>query len=66
MTKIEAALKLAVEHQRITNMMDIEAHRTRQGHWHPGTVPCTRKCPMGDPDTALAFRRVLDQGAGII
>lgn len=66
MSRVEAALKEATDAKRVLDMRDIEAHRTRQGHWHPGHVACTRKCPMGDPNTALAFRRVLDQGAGII
>lgn len=58
-SRIIEALRLATEHQRFTNMMDIAAHRTRQGHWHPRTVPCTSTCPVGDPRTQAVFLNML-------
>ena len=63
-SKIQAALHLALEAKRFTDLADIEVHRTRRGHWHPAAVPCTRRCPMGDPRTALAFERQLQRATG--
>jgi len=38
-----------------------EFRATVAGHWHPGgNARCNTSCPMGDPVTAAAFRRVLD------
>jgi len=59
MTKVEAALKNAMDAKRVTDLMDIDAHRTRQGHWHPRTVPCTNTCPVGDPLTRTIFLNML-------
>ena len=61
-TKIQTALRLALEAKRFTDLADIEVHRTRRGHWHPPDVPCTRRCPIGDPRTAVAFDRQLQRG----
>jgi hypothetical protein len=63
-TKIQTALRLAVEAKRFRDLADIEIHRTRRGHWHPPAVPCTRRCPMGDPRTALVSGRQLQRAAG--
>ena len=43
-----------------TDMM-WEAERTRRGHWHPDTVECSERCPMGDPRTRDVFRREIDR-----
>jgi hypothetical protein len=59
MTKVEKALKEAMDMKRVMDMMDIAAHRTRQGHWHPRTIPCTSVCPVGEPRTRSAFLNVL-------
>ena len=40
-SKIQTALRLALEAKRFTDLADIEVHRTRRGHWHPPDVPCT-------------------------
>jgi hypothetical protein len=53
-------MTLAIAAKRVRDRMDIEIHRTRQGHWHPGHVPCTRTCPMGNPSSRAIFRRELD------
>jgi hypothetical protein len=63
-SKIQTALRLALEAKRFTDLADIEVHRTPRGHWHPPDVPCTWRCPMGDPRTALAFDRQLQRAAG--
>ncbi|HEV3293740.1 MAG TPA: hypothetical protein VG123_32575 [Streptosporangiaceae bacterium] len=63
-TKIQTALHLALEAKRVMDLIDIEVHRTRRGHWHPPTVPCARRCPMGDPRTALVSGRQLQRAAG--
>jgi hypothetical protein len=57
--KVIEALRAAMDAKRVTDLMDIEAHRTRQGHWHPRTVPCTRVCPAGDPSTRKVFLDML-------
>ena len=62
--KIQTALRLALEAKRFRDLVDIEVHRTRRGHWHPAAVRCTRRCPMGDPRTALVFDRQLQRAAG--
>jgi hypothetical protein len=54
-------IRLALDAKRFRDQMDIEIHRTRQGHWHPGVVPCTSACPMGDPKRAMLFRRMIDE-----
>ncbi len=59
MTKVEQALKEAMDMKRVMDMMDIDAHRTRQGHWHPSHVACTNRCPVGDPRTRTAFLNML-------
>lgn len=38
-----------------------EAERTRRGHWHPDSVECSERCPMGDPLTRDVFRREIDR-----
>ena len=38
-SKIQTALRLALEAKRFTDLADIEVHRTRRGHWHPA-APC--------------------------
>ena len=63
-TKIQTALRLAVEAKRFTDLAGIEAHRTRRGHRHPPAAPCTRRCPMGDPRTAPVSGRQLQRAAG--
>ena len=63
-TKIQTALRPALEAKRFRDLADIEVHRTRRGHWHPPDVPCTRRCPIGDPRTALASGRQLRRAAG--
>jgi hypothetical protein len=41
--------------------MQNEVRKTMEGHWHPGGAEaCDVRCPMGDPRSAAAFRRVLD------
>jgi hypothetical protein len=40
-----------------------ETARTMAGHWHPDTVECTERCPMGDPRTRDLFRATLDRAA---
>jgi hypothetical protein len=62
--KIQTALRLALEAKRVMDLIDMEVHRTRRGHWHPATVPCTRRCPIGDPRTAPVFDRQLQRAAG--
>jgi hypothetical protein len=43
--------------------MQREVALTMAGHWHPGgDAACNTSCPMGDPRTREAFRRVLDRG----
>ena len=63
-TKIQTALRLALEAKHFADLADIEVHRTRCGHRHPPAVPCTRRCPIGDPRTALVFDRQLQRAAG--
>ena len=63
-TKIQTALRLALEAKRFRDLADIEVHRTRRGHWHPPAVPCTPRCPTGDRRTALAPGRQLQRAAG--
>ena len=63
-TKIQTALRLALEAKHFRDLADIEVHRTRRGHWHPADVPCTRRCPIGDPRTALVSGRQLQRAAG--
>jgi hypothetical protein len=63
-SKIQTALRLTLEAKRVIDLIDIEVHRTRRGHWHPPAVPCTRRCPVGDPRTALVFDRQLQRAAG--
>ncbi len=63
-SKIQAALRLALEAKRFTDLADIEVHRTRRGHGHPRAVPCTRRCPIADPRTVLASGRRLQRAAG--
>ena len=63
MTKTQISLKLATDYKRVKDMMDIDAHRTRQGHWHPWSnifhTPCTNKCPAGDPRTRTVHLNML-------
>jgi hypothetical protein len=41
--------------------MQNELRQTMSGHWHPGgDAACDVRCPMGDPRSAGAFRRLLD------
>jgi hypothetical protein len=49
---------------RAQNAMDIEVHRTWQGHWHAGHVPCDDRCPMGHEASRRVFRRELDLAMG--
>ena len=63
-TTMQTALRLALDANRFRALADIDVHRTRRGHWHPPAVPCTRRCPMGDPRTALAFDHQLQRAAG--
>jgi hypothetical protein len=63
-TKVQTALHLALEAKRFRDLLDIEVHLTRRGHWHPAAIPCTRRCPMADPRTAFAFDRELRRAAG--
>ena len=64
-TKIQTALRLALKAKRFRDLAGIEVHRTRRGHWQPPAVPCTRRCPMGDPRAALASGRHLQRAAGL-
>lgn len=57
--KIIEALSLATAAKRVLDLRDIDAYRTRQGHWHPRTVPCTSTCPVGDPNTRAVFLNML-------
>lgn len=57
--KVIEALRLAADAKRVLDLRDIDAHRTRQGHWHPRTVPCTNTCPVGDPRTRAVFLNML-------
>ena len=63
-SKIQTALRLALEAKRFRDLAGTEVHRTRRGHWHPPAVPCTPRCPIGDPRTAPAFGRQLQRAAG--
>ncbi len=38
-TKIQTALRLALEAKHFRDLADIEIHRTRRGHWHPRPCP---------------------------
>ena len=38
-----------------------ETEVTRRGHWHPLEIPCSERCPMGDPLTRDVFRREIDR-----
>ena len=40
-----------------------EVRKTLAGHWHPDTVECSERCPMGDPRTRYRFRLELDRAA---
>jgi hypothetical protein len=41
-----------------------EFELTMAGHWHPGgDDACDTRCPMGDPRSRWAFRKVLDRAA---
>jgi len=38
-----------------------EVSKTRAGHWHPDTIGCSERCPIGDPRTRETFTKILQE-----
>jgi hypothetical protein len=38
-----------------------EVARTRAGHWHPDTIECGERCPIGDARTRETFTKMLQE-----
>ena len=63
-TQIQTALRLALEAKRVMDLIDIEVHRTRRGHWAPSDRALRPALPDGTR-TALVSGRQVQRAAGL-